>query len=308
MRRTAALCALVIMAVAGHAFAGAEGRIVGKVTDANTKEPVVNATIHVSATEAKRFEQDYKVEKDGSYKIFLVDATIHYKFTVSAPGHASYEEVLKLKLGDTTTKDFWLGNPTAPSPAAVAAVPKQSDPAVVAYNDGAKLYNDGKVAEAAAKFEEAVKGKPELIAGWEALARADKRLKAFPRAIEAANKALELAPDETDMMEVLAESYAATGDKAKAAEWKKKLPVDAGGAFNQAAAFLNKNNDVEAEPLLKQAIAADAKFAPAYFELGMIYVRSGKSADAKANLEKYLELDPKGPNASTAKEMMQYLK
>jgi tetratricopeptide (TPR) repeat protein len=309
MRRTAPLCALMVvaLALAGNAFAGAEGRIVGKVTDANTKEPVANATIHVSATEAKKFEQDYKVEKDGSYKIFLVDATIRYKFTVSAPGHASYEEVLKLKLGDTMTKDFWLGGPTAATPVAAVA-PKAADPAVTAYNDGAKLYNEGKVPEAVAKFEEAVKAKPELIAGWEALARADLRLKAFPKAIEAASKALELAPDETDMFDILAQSYTATGDKAKAAEWKKKLPLDAAGAFNQAAALLNKNNDAEAEPLLKQAIAADEKFAPAYFELGMVYLRSGKMAEAKANLEKYLQLDPNGPNAATAKETLQYVK
>jgi len=42
------------------------------------------------------------------------------------------------------------------------------------------------------------------------------------------------------------------------------------------------------------AIAADDKFAPAYYELGMVYVRMGKNADAKTNLQKYLELEPSG--------------
>ena len=53
---------------------------------------------------------------------------------------------------------------------------------------------------------------------------------------------------------------------------------------------------------------ADAAFSQSYYELGMIYVRSGKTAEAKANLEKYLELDPSGRDAATAKEMMNYLK
>ena len=116
-----------------------------------------------------------------------------------------------------------------------------------------------------------------MIAAWEALARADLRAKDYAGAIESANKALELAPDETDMYAVQYEAYKATGDKAKAAEAKKKLPADASSAFNDAVKLLNDGKDAEAEPLLKQAIAADDKFAPAYYELGMIYVRSGKS-------------------------------
>lgn len=310
MRKTAAVCVLALMAIAGNAFAGAEGRITGKVLDAATQKPVAGAVIHVSATEARKFEQDFKVDKDGSYKIFLIDATIKYKFTVSAPGHAPYEETLKLKIGDTIAKDFTLGTGSA-APAAgtpVTVAPAKADPSVAAYNDGAKAYNDGNFKEAAAKFEEAVKGKPDLIAGWEALARSHQKLKEYPKAIEAATKALDLAPDESDMFAVLADSYEATGDKAKAAEWKKKLPMDAAGAFNAAAALINKNNDTEAEPLLKQSIAADGKFAPAYFELGMLYVRAGKMAEAKSALETYIKLDPNGKNAATAKETLQYVK
>src|SRR6202000_3252573 len=76
MRKTLAICLLAVMAFAGQAFAGAEGRISGKVIDAATQKPIPNATIHLSATEAHKFEQDYKSDKDGTYKIFLIDATI----------------------------------------------------------------------------------------------------------------------------------------------------------------------------------------------------------------------------------------
>src|SRR5580765_5735687 len=117
MRKTAAATLLVLMAIAGNAFAGAEGRLIGKVTDAKTGQPIPNATIHVSATEARKYEQDYKGEKDGTYKIFLVDATIRYKFTVSAQGYPPYEETIKLKIGETMTKDFKLGGGEAPAAA-----------------------------------------------------------------------------------------------------------------------------------------------------------------------------------------------
>ncbi len=111
-----------------------------------------------------------------------------------------------------------------------------------------------------------------------------------------------------DMNAVLFESYNATGDKAKAAEFKAKLPADSHSLFNDAAKLINAGKDADAEPLLKQAIAADEKFGQAYYELGMVYVRTGKNDQAKATLQKYLEIEPTGKDAATAKEMMKYLK
>jgi Flp pilus assembly protein TadD len=86
------------------------------------------------------------------------------------------------------------------------------------------------------------------------------------------------------------------------------MPANAGVLFNDAARAINAGKDAEAEPLLLQAISADATFAAAYYELGILYVRSGKNEDAKANLNKYLELEPAGKDAPTAKEMLKYVK
>ena len=305
MRRSIML-ALAVVALATNVFAIGEARITGKVLDAVTKKPVGNAVITVVATEGKTFKQEYKVKADGTYAIFLLDGTLHYKFTYAAPGYRAFEDVMKLRLGEPNVRDVELasGTVTATVPAAEIKI----DPAVAAYNEGAELANQGKDAEALAKFETAVAAKPDLTAGWQALAKIALRTKNYPRAIEAANKALAADPDEVDMYAVLYESYKATGDTAKAAEAKKKLPANATGLFNDAAKAINAGKDADAEPLLKQAIAADDKFAPAYYELGMLYVRSGKNADAKANLQKYIDLDPTGKDAPTAKEMLKYVK
>lgn len=312
MRRTLALGLLALMAIAGNAFGQAQARITGKVTDAVTHAPIENATVHVEAVSGKTFKEDFKTKKDGTYAIFLLDGTIKYKFTWSAPGYAPYSEDMKLQIaGAPNSKDVQLapGNAAPSGGGGVAKAPEaKGDPAVEAFNEGAKLANAGDIPGAIKKITEAVTLKPDLIAGWEALANLEARSKNYKAVIEDAKKALALADDETEMWQLLYEAYTATGDKAAAAEAKKKLPANAGSLFNDAAKLINGGKDAEAEPLLRQSIAADPKFAQAYYELGMLCVRVQKNADAKSNLEKYLELEPNGKDAATAKEMLQYVK
>ena len=335
MRRTFALALMVVLGTAANLFAVGEARINGKVVDAVTKEPIAGATVLMTSSKGagRTFKQEYKIDKDGTYAIFVLDGTIKYDIVYSAPGHQpqSFTEV-KLNLGEPNKKDVEL-QPT--STAAPATATKQADPAVVAYNEGAQLANAGKVDEAIAKMEEAIAAKPELLAAHEALASLYMRKKEYPKAIASANKVLEYDADNTDMAGVLYDAYSATGDTAKAAEYKKKMPANPTVLFNDAAKLINQQKDAEAEPLLKQAIAADDKFAPAYYELGMIYVRMQKNPEAKANLSKFIELSPPmvpteqietkcktetdtttcvstlrrlGEELSTAKEMLNYVK
>lgn len=306
MRKSLAICIVALAFVATNAFAVGEGRLNGKVLDAHTKEPIKNAVIKISATEMITFNTEVKTNAKGEYAIFVVNAAPKFKFVVSADGYVSYEEVVKIPMGGTTPRDFFLTSTSNAQPAATKEA--KGDPAIEAYNAGATLANSGDWPGAIAKFEEAVKAKPDLTAAWIALAKASVKTKQHPRAIEAANKVLEIDNEDMDMWAVLAQAYAATGDKAKAAEAQAKLPKNASALFNEAARVINEGNDGEGEKLLKQAIAVNDKMAVAYYELGMIYVRAGKAAEAKANLEKYLSLDPNGKDAPTAKEMIGYLK
>lgn len=306
MRRHLGLSLVLLLAAAGSAFAGTEARVTGKILDATTKAPVQNAVVAVEAVEGKTVKQNAKAKADGTYALFLLDGTIRYKFTISAPGYDTREETTKLKIGESQVKDWELFKAgTAPLPP--GAVPKV-DLTVEAYNQGAALANAGDIDGAIAKFEEAVAAKPDLLAGWGALAKMQLRQKNYAKAIEAAGKVLEIDDSDTDMLTVQYQAYTALGDTATAAKISEKLPKDAGALFNDAAKAINSGDDATAEKLLTQAIGMDDTFAQAHYELGMIYVRSGKSAEAKTALTKYLELDPTGKDAPTAKEMMNYLK
>jgi tetratricopeptide (TPR) repeat protein len=307
MRRSFALCLILIAGLATTLFAVGEARLTGKVLDAAGK-PIPNATITVSTNKGRNFKQVYKTKADGSYAIFLIDGTVPYDFVYEAPGFVSYRENMKLRLGEPNVKDVSLtmANTAAAAPgsAAVATV----DPAVAAYNEGASLFNEGKDAEAIVKFEQAIAAKPDLVTAYGGAARAYYRTQNYPKAIEAANKVIAVDSDDADMNAILFDSYTKTGNKEKAAEFKKKAPVNAGSAFNEAAKAINAGKDGEAEPLLKQAIEANPKFSQAYYELGMVYVRTGNNPAAKTNLEQYLALEPNGKDAATAKEMLKYIK
>ncbi|HEV7767333.1 MAG TPA: tetratricopeptide repeat protein [Thermoanaerobaculia bacterium] len=305
MRRIFALSLIITLFVTANLFAVGEARMTGKLLDADTKQPIADGVLKIEATSGKTVRIDQKSKKDGSFTIFVLDGTLMYKFTISAPGYATYEETIKLQLGETNIRNFELNKPgQAAGPPPEKAV---ADPAVEAYNAGAALSNNGDSAGALAKFEEAVALKPDLTAGWMALAKVAVKQKQYQKAIDAAKKGLEIDDEDTDMWLVLFQSYKALGDNANAAAAEKKLPVNASKLFNEAAKLINEGKDGEAEDVLKRAVVADEKMGIAWYELGMVYARTGKNAEAKQALNKYLELDPKGKDAPTAREMLGYL-
>jgi tetratricopeptide (TPR) repeat protein len=307
MKRTLALSLLVCLATTTNLFAQAQARMAGKVIDAQTKEPIAGVVIKYEATERKTIKNEVKAKADGSYAILVMDGTIRYKFTFTADGYTPHEEVIKLTLGDPNMRDFELTKVTGAPGSAGMVTGAKVDPSVELYNEGAALANAADYAGAVAKFEQAVALKPELMAGWVALAKMSLRLEQYPKAIEAAKKVLEIDEQDTDMWSVLYTAYTATGDKANALVAEKKMPANAPGLFNQAARLINQGDDTQAEKLLRQAVTIDPKMAVAFYELGMVYVRTGQTGEAREALSKYIELDPKGKDVSTAKEMLKYL-
>src|ERR1051326_417565 len=302
MRRSLALSFLVFVFAAANAFADGEARINGTVSDSATKKPIPNATILVtSADSGRNYKQEYKAKADGTYAIFLLNGTIKYKFTYSAPGYQTFDQTLKLQLApEKNLQDVELSPQAAAAPAA-KEVQTTADPAIVAYNEGANLANEGKIDEAIAKIEEAVAKKPDLTTGHETLARLYLRTKAYDKAIDSANKVLAVDTDNTDMNVVLFESYTAKGAKTK-------VPANAAATYNEAVPLLNAGKYKEAEKLLKQVVEIDPKFAVAYYQLGIVGMQNGDMAAAKANFQKYLELDPNGKDADVAKEALKSLK
>lgn len=306
MRKSLAIAAVLITAAATNLWAIGEARITGKVLD-REGNPIANAEIRVESLGSRPFDQKYKSGKDGRYSIFLLDGTQQYQFTVSKEGFAPYKEAIKLKLNpEKNEQDFTLakeGEVVVPF-----GTPAVVDPSVETFNAGVALANEGKNAEAIAKMEEALAAKPGMAAALQGLTQLNHRVKDWQKVITYGEQFLEISPDEPQIFVMLADAYKESGNKAKAAEYAAKAPKNPTALFNQAAQLINSGKMAEAAPLLEQAIAADPEFAQAYYELGMLYAGMSKNAEARRNLQKYLELEPSGNNAATAKEMLAYVK
>jgi tetratricopeptide (TPR) repeat protein len=304
MRKSILLGLIFMLALPITAFAVGQARMTGKVVDP-TGAPIKDATVTVVAVERITFKETFKAKADGTFALAVVDGTIKYEFTVSAPGMGDYKEVIKMKLvPEKNDRTFTLGAPQTSTTLVTTAV---VDPATNAYNEGAKLANESNLDGAIAKMEEATKLKPELSAAYMALGKLYLRKGDYAKSIESAEKALALVGDDDDMFALLAEAYAKAGNKEKAAEFKAKAPQNAPDLFNQAVTHLNAGKDAEALPLLVKATELDASFSDAWFQLGMAYVRLSKNPEAKAALQKYLDLAPTGTDAPMAKEVIKYL-
>jgi len=83
---------------------------------------------------------------------------------------------------------------------------------------------------------------------------------------------------------------------------------DANQIFNQGVIFWNQSKIAEAKAQFEKAVKLDPKLADAHYWLGMAYVNEGKMADAKAPFTEYLKLAPTGQYAETAKAILAQIK
>jgi tetratricopeptide (TPR) repeat protein len=136
-------------------------------------------------------------------------------------------------------------------------------------------------------------------------------------------KASEFDATSADPYKALANIYNTQGklnDAAKASAKAAELMAASGGLdaistynlgvilWNQYSTEGGSTKAAEAAAAFDKAIALDPKYAEAYYLAGLAYVTQGKNVEAKARLTEYLKLAPTGPNAATAKALLDSIK
>lgn len=303
------LCALTVRA-------GTQGRVTGKVVD-SAGAPVEGVTVTVTTPSIKTFKVSSKTGSDGKWATIVNDATITYTVRFEKDGYAPAQQLnRKFSTVEITTVDQKLMKTSEAAPAARAAAapaaPSTTEQGAVAYNAGVDLMNAGDKPGAKAKFLEAVGKSPDLPQGWRALTALAAEEKDWPHVLEYGQKATDLDPSMTAMYGLMSEAAGKTGDKKAAAEYQKKYedanPASAEVLYNRGIEAYNKKNWKEAEDMLTKATAAKPEFALAHYYLGLAAMNAKHNAVSREHLEKYLELEPAGSEAATAKELLPLVK
>lgn len=139
----------------------------------------------------------------------------------------------------------------------------------------------------------------------------------YGKAVEAYNKAIALKPVAA-YYNNLGEVYSRSGNTEEGVKaYTQAATLDPTNAaayyFNMGAVLTNSGKVDEAIDAFKKSIAADPNKAEAYYQLGVGLLgkatidKAGHPVPAEGTIEafqKYLELTPTGPNAETAKQML----
>ena len=315
-RATRAATTLAALGIAATLFAGAQARLKGRVTDSAGK-PIEGATVIVTTPSLRTFKMNLKSDKKGEWGTILNDATMPYHVRIEKEGYAPAEADRKVPVGDVGEVNAQLATTAeaagqAAAKGGAAAAPSPTEQAVLTFNEGVDLLSGGNKAGAEAKFLEAVGKNPDLPQGWQALTSLAYEKKDWAKTLEYGRKATDLDPSFGGVYGMMAKAATEAGDKTAAAEYQAKYdeanPETAESMYNKGIEAYNKKKIKEAEELLTKAVSAKPDLAIAHFWLGMASFNLNKKAAAKEHLQKYLELDPNGAEAATAKELLPLVK
>ena len=142
------------------------------------------------------------------------------------------------------------------------------------------------------------------------------------RQLEAAAENFELAqetalaqgvpPEEANYYTNLTLIYATVGDVDRAIEnAEKAVEFDSEGAglsfYNIGVVLTNAGQATAATTAFERAVEVDPGMADAHYQLGIAYLSMpDRMSDAAAAMERYLELRPDGPDAETARQLLEF--
>ena len=279
------------------------GRVEGRVL-APDGTPVVGATLKLVHTERKG-GPTIKTDKKGRWAFLgLVAGT--WNVDVEAPGYAVRQVSFNLPSEASHLDPMEIRlekSGPAPVPPEVLETVKKADEA----------YKAGRFAEAQAEYEKLLALRPDLATTiHQQMGFSLVQQKKYPEALEHLQKVLDADPANAPIRVIAAQAALSGGLVDRGLALLKALDESAIKTpdvfFNLGVALINANRPEDAIPYFGKSIALDAAYADGYFRRGLAYLQLGKMAEAKADLNKFLELQPAGAQADLARKAVAQIK
>lgn len=321
--RSTFFIAITTIAMSSQVFAQAVGAsrgdgmtsgsysVTGKVMLPDSKPAVgvrVNVTCDYTSVSAD-------TDQDGTYRVTGVPAgncTITAKVSGFDPATENRQITRDTPFGMAIYVPLFIrANPYSPSNPLFKDVPKQ---ALEKFKSGMSRVEKGNTDAALALLDEAIVLHPKFAAAWYQKGQILLGKNEIDKAIEAFVKAIQIEPDYMDakyafgMAQLKKKSYEVSETVFR--DVLKQAPAMSEAHLNLGISLFYLKKPDEAEAELKSAVAAKGgeKLALAHLYLGQIYAQKKRNAEAIAELQKYLDLLPKAPNAEHIKTVIADLK
>jgi len=305
----------------GQSWAG-KGRLQGQVKDESGK-PVEGATITLRVGTGQvdpkaDGPKPLTTDKNGKWSTLGLTSG-PWGVLIQKPGFMDSE-------GQVKVNEYAVAQPLvvtlkAPAKEVMQQAQKQNtqaSEAKSALERGNALLQEGKYAEARAAYDEGMnKLSPEERAPLQTqvnLAVADAFYKEgkTDQAIETLKKTLAITPDDPDTLKLIVNLLAASGKEEEAKTYMAKLPqgtqIDPAISLNVGIKAFNAGKMDAALKEFNDVIAGNPNLPEAYYYRAMVYLGKQQNKEAKADLQKLLQLDPNNKFAADAKEFLKEIK
>jgi len=278
------------------------GRLEGRVLDPDGK-PLPDVTVKMNLP--SRGGTTIKTDKKGRWAIGGI-ASGAWQIDLEAPGYVVKKITLNLptesaRLAPVDVK-LEKAAPTGPPPEVREALEK-----------GDAAFKEGRFAEARAEYEKLLALRPQLADTlYRQIAFTYSREGNYAKEVEYLEKVLQSNPADLNMKLLTAQEALQGGMLDKGLEMLKGIDdstiKDPAVFYNVAVLLRNAQKPEEAIVYLTKAITVDPAYVDGYFQRGLAYLGLQKTAEAKADFQKVIELAPTGAQAETAKKALQQLK
>ena len=176
------------------------------------------------------------------------------------------------------------------------------------FSQGVAAVRESDDERAIELFTEAASLNPKLYQAYRNIGTIHFNNQNWGPALEALERTLELDPRNTEAMRMRFFSYALQGNLEDSIEagkaWIAVNPTAGNQVLHQANQLFENNEFGNAKLYYQSLVAWDDNQPKAHFQLGMLYIRSADSADARRHLEKLLEMAPEHEDAESAREAL----
>jgi tetratricopeptide (TPR) repeat protein len=255
--------------------------------------------VHVTVTcpEDATFREELTTDKKGRFDLAVFDGTLDYEALLEGDGYQTIRTLLNPEIGERTRLTIELPRAIA-SDSADGPTFSAGAEAVRLFDEGVDATKAGDLVTARKRFEAAVADSPELAPAHSALAGLYLEAGEYSSALAAANRTLELLPDDARSLRILYETHRGLGDSEAMEAARVKLERIESGSdmaallFNEGADATKLGDYERAAVRFRDALNRDPGLTEARAALAITLYQLHRFSEAEVEAVHWLEAAP----------------